>query len=59
MAVIGIDSFAKYFEGYEDCYAVDRFLEEIVKEDIIFVNLGINSNMQTEVAALSETYVRV
>ncbi|SFD05279.1 hypothetical protein [Butyrivibrio sp. YAB3001] len=39
--------------------AVDRFLEEIVKEDIIFVNLGINSDMQTEVAALRETYVRV
>ncbi len=39
--------------------AVDRFLENVVKEEIIFANLGINSDMQTEVAALRDTYVRV
>ncbi len=22
MAVIGIDTFAKYFEGYKDCYTI-------------------------------------
>lgn len=22
MAVIGLDDFAKYFEGYEDCYTI-------------------------------------
>lgn len=39
--------------------AVDSFLEMVVNEDIVFSNLGINSDMEAEVKALRDTYIRV
>ena len=39
--------------------AVDTFLEMIVNEDVVFSDLGISSDMEAEVKALKNTYIRV
>ena len=39
--------------------SVDRFLELIIHENIVFSNLGIESDIETEVRALRATYIRV
>ena len=39
--------------------SIERFLEMIVSENVVFANLGINSDMDTEVKALRNTYIRV
>ena len=39
--------------------SVDEFLEMIIGENIVFADLGIDSDIGTEVRALRETYVRV
>lgn len=39
--------------------SVDKFLEMITGENIVFANLGIQSDMETEVTALRETYIRI
>ena len=39
--------------------AVDEFIDKITGENIVFADLGIQSDMETEVGALMETYVRV
>ena len=39
--------------------SVDEFLEMITRENIVFADLGIDSDIETEVGALRETYRRV
>jgi len=39
--------------------SVDEFLEMIIGENIVFADLGIDSDIGTEVRALRETYLRV
>ena len=67
MAIIGLDKFADFFKGYEECYllqiipddetvrvtgdvadAVDRFSSQIVSDNIVFSDLGINTTMEQE-----------
>jgi hypothetical protein len=39
--------------------AIDKFLEMIVNENIVFANLDIESDMDTEVRALREMYIKI
>lgn len=39
--------------------SVDSFLENIKGENIVFADLGIDSDIDTEISAIRETYVRV
>jgi len=39
--------------------AVDKFLEMIVNENIVFANLDIESDMDTEIKALREIYIKI
>ena len=39
--------------------SVDAFLEMITGENIVFADLGIDSDIETETRALRETYIRV
>ena len=37
---------------------IDRFIKEIVEETIVFKDLGINSDMNTEINALRDVYIK-